>query len=239
MKLSCIAVDDEALALNKISRFVEKIEFLNLTGTFDNAIDALHFIRENHVDLMFLDVQMEDLTGIQLLKTMKNPPMVILTTAFESYALEGYEHDIIDYLLKPIQFDRFLKACDKALDKYLRFHASASKPQEVGNKSREKFIFFKSGSKIYKVNLNEILYIEGLKDYLLIHTNKTRIITLQTFNGVMDLLPPEKFLRVHKSYIIAIDHIERVEGNMISIGNKTIPIGATYKNSFLRLIEKA
>lgn len=236
MRIKCIAVDDEALALNKITRYVDKIDFLELLKTFDNAIDALQFIREEPVDLMFLDIQMDDLTGIQLLKTLKNPPMVIFTTAYESYALEGYELDVLDYLLKPIQFERFVKACDKALNKLLHVKKPQSgSPLQPAASFRDQSVFIKSGNSVRKVNLKDIRYIEGLKDYLLIHTDQGRIITLQTFTKMLDMLPRDYFVRIHKSYVISIPRIDRIDRNLVYIGDKAIPVGITYKSIFQKL----
>jgi DNA-binding LytR/AlgR family response regulator len=235
MTIKCIAVDDELLALNKIRRYVEKVEFLDFAGSFSNALEAIQFIREHPVDLVFLDIQMDELTGIQMLRSMKNSPMVIFTTAYEQYAVEGYELDVIDYLLKPIPFDRFVKACEKALNRYhLRQPAKRSGDiQKAGNDFR--YIFVKSGTRIMRIKLDEILFIEGLKDYLLIHTAKERVITLQTFAKMLQALPEKQFIRVHKSYIIALDKIDRVERNIIFIGEKRIPVGVTYKSLFQKI----
>jgi len=241
MKIRCIAVDDESLALNKISRFAEMIDFLDLVATFDNAIDALQYIREHPVDLMFLDIQMEGFTGIQFLRTVKHAPLVILTTAYEAYALEGYELDVLDYLLKPIPFDRFIRACDKARERLLHERSVHHIPTaSVAEKPtpHSGMIFVKSGTSIRRISLSDILFIEGLKDYLLIHTPAGRIITLMTFTRIMQMLPDDKFCRVHKSYIIAVGAIEKVEGNTILIRDRKIPIGITYRNSFQKLMEQ-
>lgn len=238
MKLRCIAVDDEALALNKITRYVEKIDFLELEKTFDTAIDALQFIREHPVDLMFLDIQMDDFTGIQLLKTLRNAPMVILTTAYDSYALEGYELDVLDYLLKPIQFDRFVKSCDKALKKQMQQNQTVAPLSDAKPVvTPHPYIFVKSGTTVRKIDLRDILYVEGLKDYLLIHTDQGRIITLQTFAGIMAILPADAFIRIHKSYVIAINRIDRIDKNLVYIGSKAIPVGVTYKHLFQKLTD--
>lgn len=235
MKMNCIAVDDEALALNKIQRFVKKIDFLDLLESFDNAIDALAFIREHPVDLIFLDIQMEDLTGVQLLKSMKNPPMVIFTTAYESYALTGYELDVVDYLLKPIQFERFLKACEKVFDRFTRNRQNSEQTIPVSSTPESPILFVKSGNTMRRVDPKEILYIEGLKDYLLIYTVKGRIITLQTFGKILRILPENQFIRVHKSYVVALNKIDSIERNIIKIGNKQIPIGVTFKNQVYKI----
>jgi len=180
MKLNCIAVDDEILALKKIIRYAEKIDYLNLLGTFDNALSTFSFLRENQVDLIFLDIQMDELTGIQLLETLKNPPLVILTTAYDVYAIKAYELDVMDYLLKPIPFERFLKAVEKAYSRLMIDNSHYQK--EIKNsdtlqntKSIPDYMFIKSGSKTIKVYFDKILYIEGMRDYLQIHTEGKKI----------------------------------------------------------------
>jgi two-component system, LytTR family, response regulator len=222
MKLNCIAVDDEILALKKIKRYAEKIGYLNLLGTFDNALSTISFLRENKVDLIFLDIQMDEFTGIQFLETIKNPPYIILTTAFDEYALKAYELDVVDYLLKPIPFERFVKAVEKV---YVRFEKDMSHKIRNSNvenitQTTEKldFTFIKSGNKTIKVYFNKILYIEGMRDYLKIHTEDSKIMTLQNFKTIQEILDPQKFIRVHKSYVIAINKIDYVENNVIKSG---------------------
>ncbi|NQU52874.1 MAG: response regulator, partial [Bacteroidetes bacterium] len=184
MKMNCIAVDDEILALKKIKRYTEKLDYLNLLGTFDNALSTFSFLRENRVDLIFLDIQMDEFTGIQLLETIKDPPHIILTTAFDEYALKAYELDVMDYLLKPIPFERFVKAVEKVYARFLKdinhqpvndFSTGTTQPQKPD------YTFIKSGSKTVKVYFDKILYIEGMRDYLQIHTSDNRIMTLLNF----------------------------------------------------------
>lgn len=242
MKMNCIAVDDEILALKKISRYCEKIDYLNLLGTFDNALSTFSFLRENKVDLIFLDIQMDELTGIQLLETIKDPPFVILTTAYDEYALKAYELDVVDYLLKPIPFDRFVKAVEKVYARFLKdSHINKATPiTETPLRSPEKqdFTFIKSGNKTVKVYFSKILYIEGQRDYLQIHTEDSRIMTLLNFKTIQDLLDPRKFVRVHKSYIVALDKIDYVENNTIRIRDKHIPVSNTFKSAFFDLLNK-
>lgn len=241
MKMNCIAVDDEILALKKIKRFAEKIDYINLLGTFDNALSTFSFIRENKVDLIFLDIQMDEFTGIQLLETIKDPPYVILTTAYDEYALKAYELDVIDYLLKPIPFERFIKAVEKV---YARFLNDVNQTQQIsdGNQLQQpvkpSYTFIKSGNKTVKVYFNKILYIEGMRDYLQIHTEDSKIMTLLNFKTMQELLDPQKFMRVHKSYIIAIDKIDYIENNAIKIRDKLIPVSNTYKVAFFNLLNK-
>jgi two-component system, LytTR family, response regulator len=239
MKMNCIAVDDEILALKKIKRYAEKVDYLNLLGTFDSALSTLSFLRENKVDLIFLDIQMDEFTGIQLLETMKNPPYIILTTAFDEYALKAYELDVVDYLLKPIPFERFVKSVEKVYARYLKDVAGkvrTAQPEIVLH--QPEFTFIKSGNKTVKVYFDKILYIEGMRDYLMIRTEDSKIMTLQNFKTIQNVLDPVKFLRVHKSYIIAIDKIDYIENNAVKIKDKYIPVSNTYKISFFNLLNQ-
>ena len=240
--MKCIAVDDELLALKKIQRFAEKIDYLNLLGTFDNALSTFTFLRENKIDLIFLDIQMDEFTGIQLLETLKDPPYVILTTAYDEYALKAYELDVVDYLLKPIPFERFVKAVEKVYIRFLKDQNQVQRPvagnsQENQNDQPE-FTFIKSGNKTMKVYFNKILYIEGQRDYLQIHTEDSKIMTLLNFKKIQELLDPQRFIRVHKSYVIAIDKIDYIENNAIRIKDKLIPVSNTYKVAFFNLLNK-
>jgi len=241
MKMNCIAVDDEILALKKIKRYAEKIDYLNLIGTFDSALSTFTFLRENKVHLIFLDIQMDEFTGIQLLETMKDPPYVILTTAYDEYALKAYELDVMDYLLKPIPFERFVKAVEKVYARYLKDarqqdKSSKNNIQETNN--TQGYAFIKSGNKTVKIYFDKILYIEGMRDYLQIHTEDSKIMTLLNFKKMQELLDEQKFVRVHKSYIIAIDKIDYIENNAIKIRNKLIPVSNTYKVAFFNLLNK-
>ncbi len=243
MKMNCIAVDDEVLALKKIRRYAEKIDYLNLMGTFDNALSTFSFLRENKIDLIFLDIQMDEFTGIQLLETLKDPPYVILTTAFDEYALKAYELDVMDYLLKPIPFERFVKAVEKVYARFLKDSQLQTRPQQrVENATalpeKADYTFVKSGNKTVKMYFNKILYIEGMRDYLQIHTEDAKIMTLLNFKTIQDLLDPQKFIRVHKSYIVAIDKIDYIENNAIKIRDKLIPVSSSYKIAFNSLLSK-
>jgi len=242
MKMNCIAVDDEVLALKKIKRYAEKIDYLNLLGTFDNALSTFSFLRENHIDLIFLDIQMDEFTGIQLIETIKDPPYVILTTAYDEYALKAYELDVMDYLLKPIPFERFVKAVEKVYARFLKDNQAQSRitRTEVTPVSADKpdFTFVKSGNKTVKIYYNKILYIEGMRDYLQIHTEDSKIMTLLNFKTIQDILDPQKFIRVHKSYMVAIDKIDYIENNAIKIRDKLIPVSSSYKIVFNNLLSK-
>ena len=241
--MNCIAVDDELLALKKIQRFAEKIDYLNLMGTFDNALSTFSFLRENNIDLIFLDIQMDEFTGIQLLETIKDPPYVILTTAYDEYALKAYELDVVDYLLKPIPFERFVKAVEKVYVRFLKdqnqqhqqhLHTTGNSHDQQSDHSE--FTFIKSGNKTVKVYFNKILYIEGQRDYLQIHTEDSKIMTLLNFKKMQELLDPQRFVRVHKSYVISIDKIDYIENNAIRIKDKLIPVSTTYKVAFFNLL---
>ena len=239
MKINCIAVDDEPLALDIIKAYCAKVPFLNLAGTFSNAIDTLEYLRHNSVDLMFLDIQMEELTGIQLLNSLKNKPLVIFTTAYDQYALQGFDLDVLDYLLKPIPFERFVKGANKALEQMQKAKGIQLEKQErpvILNTST--FFFVKTETRIEKVNASEVLYVEGMGDYWRIVTKTRRIMTLMNAKGIEEILHEPGFCRVHKSFFVAIDKIEFVERKQIKIGETLIPISDTYQKNFFDLIEK-
>lgn len=238
MELKCIAIDDEPLALEIISAYIEKVPFLKLLKTFDNAIDSIDFIKKNKVDLMFLDIEMEALTGIQLIHAIKDRPEVIFTTAYDSYAVEGFELDAADYLLKPISFERFVKSVDKVYNKIIAPKTKTDGPQHTVKSSSGNFIFVKTENRLQKVAFSEILFIEGQGDYLKIVTTNARIMTLQNFKKFEATLPPENFIRVHKSYLVALNKIESITRNRIKIGNALIPVSDSYKNAFYEAISK-
>ena len=238
MKINCIAIDNEPLALDKMRQYIDKVDCLNLLQTLDSGVDALNFLKNNSVDLMFLDIQMEDLTGIQLLEAITVKPKVIITTAYDSYALKGYELDVSDYLLKPISLNRFIKAVDKIYNK-LNSNGNNVRIQypDTEQIKKDDFIFVKTEYRIQKVNFKDILYIEGMKDYLQIHTEDKKIMTLQNFNTLLDHLPTDDFIRVHKSYVISVNKIKSVERKNISIGDVKIPIGETFREHFFYLLK--
>jgi two-component system LytT family response regulator len=238
MEIKCIAIDDEPLALEIISSYIEKVPFLRLLKTFDNAMDSIDFIKKNKVDLMFLDIEMEALTGIQLIHAIKDRPEVIFTTAYDSYAVEGFELDAADYLLKPISFERFVKSVDKVYNKITSPKSKSDGPPHTTKYSSGNFIFVKTENRLQKVAFSEILYIEGQGDYLKIVTTSARIMTLQNFKKFEATLPPENFIRVHKSYLVALNKIESITRNRIKIGNTLIPVSDSYKNAFYEAISK-
>jgi DNA-binding LytR/AlgR family response regulator len=244
--IRCLAVDDEAYATKIIADYISKIPFLELVGTTTSAITALTQVQQGDIDLVFLDIQMPDLTGIQFLKLCGSKCKVILTTAYPEYALDGYEHDVIDYLLKPIAFDRFLKAANKALAQIMPVKTASAAIPSIKNiedpvvpaASSQEYMFIKgeSKNKFLKVNYDDILYIEGLKNYVSLFTADQRMVTYQTLRDLETQLPQPPFYRVHKSYIISIDKIRLVDGNQVYIGDQSIPIGETYRDGFLNLI---
>lgn len=231
MKIKCIAVDDEPLALEKMESYIERVHYLELAGSFSNPIEAMSFLRQNPVDLLFLDIQMDELTGIQLLEILDPKPKVILTTAYDEYALQGYELDVSDYLLKPIGFQRFLKGVEKV---YQSLQESQGKAENVNTPAlgEQDYIFVRSEYRLQKIMLRDILYIEGMKDYSRIHTPDQRIMTLQNLKKMEELLPSPPFLRVHKSYIVSLDKIDSVGKNDLTIGDKVIALGGLYKDAF-------
>ncbi len=240
--IRCLIVDDEPLALHILEDYISKIPFLQLVKATTNPIEALTLVQEKLVDLVFLDVQMPELTGIQFLRIANGKAKVILTTAYSQYALEGYELDVIDYLLKPIAFDRFFKSVQKAQG-VLQPTAAPIQPEPVQQQQQPQhdflsdFIFVKTEHKIQKVYLNDILFIEGLKDYISIFTPAERIITLQNMKKMEDALPERHFIRVHKSYIVSINKIDSIERSRIFIGDKVIPVGDTYREEFFKIID--
>ncbi len=235
--MQCIAIDDEPIALKVIERFVKKVPFLELLGSFQNPVEASQFLQEQEVDLIFLDIQMPDLTGFQFLQSLSHPPKVIFTTAYTEHAVESYEMDAVDYLLKPIPFDRFLKAVNKAF-KLHQLEAEAAEEAESGQDALSPYLFLKSDTRIFKVIRDEIRYIEGMRDYIAVHTPEKRIMTLMSLTKMLDRLPPSDFVRVHKSYIINMHHIALIQQNRVIIGEKEIPISNTYREDFFHRIEK-
>jgi len=242
-KLKCIAVDDEPLALDIIEDYVSKVPFLELVTRTENAIEALQLVQTGGIDLVFLDIQMPELTGIQFLKIATGKCSFILTTAYSQYALESYDLNVSDYLLKPIPFDRFYKAVEKVRNQ-VKAPVAAPVPEPVATPVStpqllpvQDFIFVKTEHKIQKIELDDILYIEGLKDYISIYTKAERVITLQNMKRMEETLPSSQFIRVHKSYIISLDKIESIERSRISICSKVIPIGDTYRDEFFKRID--
>ncbi len=239
--LNVLIVDDEPLALDIIETFVARIDDLKLIRRCSNAIEAKEALEEHHVDLMFLDIQMPQITGVEFLKSLENPPMVIFTTAYSNYAIESYELSALDYLLKPISFDRFQKAVAKAVEQH-QLHKQVTPEDAPAAPEEVDHIYVKSDKKLMRVKYSDMIYIEGLKDYVIIRMDAGRIITLQTMKSLEEKLPRNQFRRVHRSYIVAVDKILSIEGNMIEVlekgQKKLIPIGKNYRDELLDLIDR-
>jgi len=237
VNLACLIVEDEPLARNLMTEYVKKVPYLNLIDACSSPLAAIEILRKQPIDLLFLDIQMPEITGISLLKALQKRPMVILTTAYSEYALEGYELDVIDYLLKPITFERFLRGVEKASQRKLSppsVSNSENKPTEVA----QSFIFVKDGTKLVKVKWDDILYVEGLKDYVTIHTKQQKIVSLQRIKTLEEQLPSDKFIRIHHSYIIAISAIDVIHKGEVQIGAAQIPISDTYRKAFKDFIDR-
>lgn len=234
--IRCAVIDDEPWALALLTDYIGKTDFLELVFSTTNAIEALQHIQQTPVDLVFLDIQMPDLTGLQFMKINAGRSKVILTTAYSEYALEGYEYNIVDYLLKPVSFERFYTAALKAKEVLQRNTIVAAPLPVTQPVSGPDHIFIKTDSKIVNVALAEVLYIEGLKDYIAISTNQEKLITLESLKALEEILPKQRFVRVHKSYIVAIEKIKSIERNRIFIKDAVIPIGDTYREAFFKRI---
>jgi DNA-binding LytR/AlgR family response regulator len=238
--INTIIVDDEPLALDVLETYIEKIPEINLVKRCTNAFEANEALKSHEIDLMFLDIQMPQLTGIDFLKTLSDPPLVIFTTAYPNYAIEGYELNATDYLLKPISLERFMKACNKTIELIELKRKENAWHVELGG--AEDFIFVKADKKFVKVKYSEVLYIEGLKDYVIIRTEKGRVITLQTMKSLEDKLPPRLFRRIHRSYIVNLDKVDAIQGNMVEMTEKGqpkhLPIGKNYRDELLDLINE-
>jgi DNA-binding LytR/AlgR family response regulator len=235
MSIKCLIIDDEPLAQRVIERYAEEVTFLDIVRKCNNSLDALELLRSHDIELIFLDINMPKLSGLEFLRTLKNPPLIIITTAYASYAVQGFELGVVDYLMKPFSFDRFLKAVQKAQDILSSRKAQQAEPH-VQEKQEEQHIFIKSSKKTYRVRIEDILYIEALGDYVKIFTTERMIVSYQSLKNIENLLPPASFPRIHKSYIIALSKVDTIEGNHVKIRNQVIPIGSNFKAGFDRLI---
>jgi two-component system, LytTR family, response regulator len=245
--MTCLIVEDEPLARNLITQYVEKIPSLDLVKACANPLEAIEILRGTHIDILFLDVQMPEITGITLLKVLQKKPYIILTTAYSEYALEGYELEVSDYLLKPITFERFLKAVERATQ---RLTIGQNKENdtlineplivEKTNNSEliQPFIFVKDGTKLVKIKLADIMYIEGLKDYITIYTPNKKIVSLQRIKILEAQLPDNQFIRIHNSYIVALAWIDSIHKERVEIGKNLLPISDTYRKAFKDFIDR-
>lgn len=233
--MNCVIIDDEPLAREGLASYVREVDFLNLTGTCENPLELIKLLDHQAIDLIFLDIQMPKMNGIDFLKIMQKPPMVIITTAYPSYALEGFQLNVLDYLLKPITFDRFFKSANKAKD-YHRLLNNWAQPGAPKTETDEGYFFIKCGNKYEKIYLDEILYVEGMQNYVTIFTAKGKYITLLNLKSLEQNLDSKLFIRVHKSYIVSTGKIDGIEGNDIFIGQHRIPISRNYREQVIRQV---
>lgn len=236
MKTKVIIIDDEPLAIEVIESYLEKVQNIEITAKCETAVDAFEILRKKQVDLMFLDIQMPELTGLEFLKTLSNPPKVILTTAYRKYAVEGYELDVVDYLLKPVSFERFMKA----MNKYYKIAGNDSNVIREADNTGHKdsgFFYVKENKRVVKVKYDEVVYIESMKDYVTMHTTQTKVITKVTMTELENKLPADQFIRIHRSYIVAVSKIDAFTSTSIEIGKKEFTIGRNYKNSVMKALK--
>ncbi|MEO7924507.1 MAG: LytTR family DNA-binding domain-containing protein [Chitinophagaceae bacterium] len=232
MKINCIIIDDEPLARKGLKEYIADVDFLQLDGEFDNPLKAAETISKGELQLLFLDIQMPKITGLDFFKSLQNPPPVIFTTAFPQYALEGFEVNALDYLVKPISFNRFLTAALKAKEYY------EVRDKNIGGEKTSDYFFIKADNKLVKIAYDDVLYVEALQNYVTIHTSEKKYITYLTFKSVEDYLPADKFLKVHKSYIVATSRIDSIEGNDIRIGQQHIPVSRNQKEEVMEKLLK-
>lgn len=235
MKTKCLIVDDEPLARDLIRNYIEKLDGFQIVGECADAMKALKALRDHPVDLMFMDIQMPQITGIEFLKTLKKPPKVIITTAYRQYAIEGFDLDVVDFLLKPITFERFLKA----VNKYYQVNVNEQQLSVVnGNAySDEPFIYVKENKRVLKIHLHEILYMEGLSEYVQIYTEDKKIVTKNSMTNMQSKLPDSEFMRIHKSYIVSMSKIQAFTTSTVEVPGKKLPIGRSYKNAVLEALQ--
>jgi DNA-binding LytR/AlgR family response regulator len=246
MTLNCIAVDDEPLALGLVCKFIEQTPFLNLVGRYSGAVDALKALHQQKIDLLFLDIQMPDLNGIELARVLgkgAEVPRVIFTTAYNQFALEGYKVDALDYLLKPFNYEEFLRAAQKALNYHQllnRPNAIAPAPAVTDEQSDEDYLFLKVEYQLVRIALDDILYIEGLKDYVKVHLKgaEKATLSLTSLKALEEKLPPKRFMRVHRSFIISLDKVTSMTKNSVQIGKMMIAVGDQYKEAFSQFVGK-
>ncbi|MBC6995525.1 LytTR family DNA-binding domain-containing protein [Neolewinella lacunae] len=245
MKLTCLIVEDEPMARRLLEQYVDKVASLELLQSLGSPLAALEFLKETTPDVLFLDVQMPEITGIALLKILQRKPYVVLTTAYSEYAIEGYELDVTDYLLKPITFERFLKTVEKITQlaqqrlapSSLAPAASPAPADAPANDTTADFLFVKDGTKSVRVNFDDVQYIEGLKDYVRIHTPARKVTTLQSLKKLAEMLPADRFIRIHHSYIVAVKWLDEVHRDEVKIGDELLPISNTYRKEFRQFIE--
>lgn len=235
MKIKCLVIDDERLAREYIKNYISKIPELELVGDFNSPLKATELIKQGEIDLLFLDIQMPDITGVDFIKSLSQAPEIIFTTAYQEYALEGFNLNATDYLLKPFSFERFFQAVSKVIDKYgtNKMNENTDAPYESQTNFEDNYLTVRADRKFYKINFDDITYIEGQKAYVTFHTKNKRITALASLKELEESLPHNKFIRIHKSYIVAIREINYLEGNIVDVADNKIPVGNTYKNAVL------
>jgi DNA-binding LytR/AlgR family response regulator len=231
--ISCIIVEDEPPAIKVLKNYAQKMGELDIVGIYQNPLEALQVLRQTEVDLLFLDINLPDLSGIELLKSLKNPPKVIFTTAYSEFALEGFELQITDFLLKPYSFDRFVKAIHKVLQEI----ETEKKLQEWSAAKEADVLIIKADRKIYRLPFEDILHLQAYGDYVKIQTTDKQLVPKETLNKLETLLPEDQFIRIHRSCIVALNKVEYVEGNLVHIRDKNIPIGKSFREEFLKRIQ--
>jgi DNA-binding LytR/AlgR family response regulator len=232
MKINCIVIDDEPLARKGIKEYISDVDFLQLAGEFDNPLKATEMIGKVETPILFLDIQMPKITGLDFFKSLQNPPPVIFTTAYPQYALEGYEVNALDYLVKPVSFDRFLKAVMKAREYY------EVREKNIIEAAQSDYFFIKADNKLVRISFEDVLLVEALQNYVAVHTHDKKYMTYLTFKSVEEYLPSDKFIKVHKSYIVAVSKIDSIEGNDIRIGQLHIPISRNQKEAVMEQLLK-
>jgi two-component system LytT family response regulator len=235
LHLQCLVVDDEPPAREVLKRYIQEVPMLQLAGECGNALQAIQFLQTQHVDILFLDIRMPQLNGTELLKVIRNPPPVIFTTAHAEYALEGYELDVMDYLLKPVRFDRFVKAVNKVAQLSGQRAIESNNVEE--EQKKDSFVYFRADRKMVKVMLDDILFIESMKDYIKVFTSTSTIITKQSITAVEAMLPEKQFIRTHRSFIVSVKKIRSFTSELIEIGKHEIPIGKLYRNGVLKVLQ--
>ena len=232
MKIKCLVIDDEPLAINVIKNYIENFKNFEIVGTCKDAVEGFNFISKNEVDVIFLDINMPTISGLDFLKSLQNPPSVVITTAYREYAVESFELDVIDYLVKPFALQRFMKTINRIGER----KAEKAPTQQASEESEREHVFFKVDKKMIKVYLDEILYIESLKDYVRIKTYTEDLINHNNLVSISEYLPAENFVRIHRSYIIAVDKVKAIDGNQVEIADKLLPIGRNFQKDIKNLL---